>query len=429
MDCEKFEPLLLDELYEELDEVTSAAVKRHVQGCARCASILNGMRATRRLATVPVVDLPDGFEDRILAATRAAQKVVPITWKTRVSRAASLAGNWAMRPQTTMAAVFLLMIGTSAFVIRSRQTSPAAQSVSVTVAGEPAASVAVAERDSLDDKAAAAAHGAGANAPVPTILPPAAPAQNGIAIAQKDEAQSDSDLGRARESKTKEAEPTAPLALAAAEGSKADSVDKKTAPLGKSADPSNAGPSAGAPYGNNSGQAQNSPPATAPADRPEAQDDFSAATAAYRSRNYAEATRRFDRAASSGDRNAELWAAKSTRDGNGCAAALSRFDAVTQKAAGTWVGNEAMLEAARCQIAMGQLDGAREKLNKLVAVSSHAAQARQAQSELNQVATRRAQGGATGGGAGAAARSAPAPAKPASPAATADKPAAVQSGY
>src|SRR3954469_12980624 len=141
MDCEKYEPLLLDELYGELDEVTSAAVKRHVSGCARCASILNGMKSTRRLAVLPMLDLPDGLEDRILSSVKEAQKVVPI--QSRASRALSWAGSWAMRPQTAMAAVFLLMIGTSAFFIRSRPSNDAAVSggvaaVSVTEKGEPA---------------------------------------------------------------------------------------------------------------------------------------------------------------------------------------------------------------------------------------------------------------------------------------------------
>src|SRR5512146_1967674 len=104
-DCEKFEPLLLDELYEELDELTSAALKRHVSGCARCKSSLDGMRATRSLLALPMVDPPDGLEERILAAAKEAQKVVPI--KSRFSRALSAAGAWAMRPQTAMAAVFL----------------------------------------------------------------------------------------------------------------------------------------------------------------------------------------------------------------------------------------------------------------------------------------------------------------------------------
>ena len=59
MDCEKFESAMIDELYGELDEVTSAAVKRHVAGCARCASLLDGFRATRRLAALRMVEPPD----------------------------------------------------------------------------------------------------------------------------------------------------------------------------------------------------------------------------------------------------------------------------------------------------------------------------------------------------------------------------------
>ena len=98
MDCEKFEANLIDELYEELDELTSAAVKRHVAGCSRCASILGGLRATRRVAVLPMVEPSVDLEDRILAAARNAQKVVPI--RRRFSRAVSLAGAWAMRPQT-----------------------------------------------------------------------------------------------------------------------------------------------------------------------------------------------------------------------------------------------------------------------------------------------------------------------------------------
>src|SRR5438105_3439943 len=129
MDCEKAEPLLLDELYEELDELTSAAVKRHVSGCARCAGILNGMRSTRRSAALPIMAVPVGLEERILAAAKEAAKVVPI--KSRFSRVVSIAGSWAMRPQTAMAAVFLLMIGTSAFLIRSKDYRSKDAAVSV----------------------------------------------------------------------------------------------------------------------------------------------------------------------------------------------------------------------------------------------------------------------------------------------------------
>src|ERR1700677_4737622 len=123
MDCEKFENTLLDELYDELDEVTSAAAKRHVSGCSRCASLLSGLKATRRLAVLPIVEPPADLEDRIMAAAREAQKVVPL--RRRASHAVSWAGSWAMRPQTGMAAVFLLMTGISALLLRVKHSAPA----------------------------------------------------------------------------------------------------------------------------------------------------------------------------------------------------------------------------------------------------------------------------------------------------------------
>ena len=93
MDCEKFEPLLLDELYEELDEVTSAAVKRHASGCARCAGDRSRACAPREASrSLPMLEVPDGLEDRILVRGEAkAQKVVPI--QSRAARALSRAGQ------------------------------------------------------------------------------------------------------------------------------------------------------------------------------------------------------------------------------------------------------------------------------------------------------------------------------------------------
>src|SRR5690606_1135283 len=73
-----------------------------------------------------------------------------------------------------------------------------------------------------------------------------------------------------------------------------------------------------------------------PADT-QAQDPFTLGAAAFRARNFAEATRQFDQAAQSGDTNAALWAAESVREGQGCAVALGRFDQLAQKAAGSWV--------------------------------------------------------------------------------------------
>jgi hypothetical protein len=383
MECEKFEPLLLDELYEELDELTSAAVKRHVSGCARCASVLSGLSSTRSMVSLPLVPAPAGLEDRILAAAREAQKVVPI--RSRMSRVLSAAGSWAMRPQTAMAAVFLLMVGTSAFLIRSKNYSHSSP-VSVTVAGAPApTTTAVAQSESLDDdKAAAAAHG-----PTPPVItrPPAA--ASALALAEREVAKDEGYGGEAKEKGY-----AAPAATAG-----------------------NAATVAGAPGGFDglqsaagAGAAKRSGPVD------QAQDPFSLGTAALRARNYAEATKQFDIAAQNGDLNSELWAAESTSQGQGCAAALGRFDRLAQKAAGQWAGNEASLRAARCEIAMGRLDPARERLTKLAQTSTHQQAAQHEMDELNRVAAAKA-GGPGAGGAAAPPAAAAAPMKRAAPAA------------
>jgi hypothetical protein len=419
MDCEKFEPLLLDELYEELDELTSAAVKRHVSGCARCAGILSGMKSTRRAVTLPLVPAPVDLEDRILAAVKEAQKVVP--FKSRMSRALSIAGSWAMRPQTAMAAVFLLMIGTSAFLIRSKNYASRESTVSVTVQGAPApTAAAVAQSESLDDKAAAAAHGPSAP---PNIRHPASPQPSTSAFAFADDDNNgpvDRLTAGAARDKGKADESFALGALGEAVGQKDSTGYPPPSPAATMAPGiANAAAPAGAGGGGYDGFSQMPAKPTAaakrsgPADQ-QAQDPFSLGAAAFRARNFAEATRQYDAAAQAGDMNAALWAAESTREGQGCAVAVGRFDQLSQKAAGSWIGNEASLRAARCQMAMGQLDAARERLNKLAQVASHQQAAQQALGELNQVAQKKAAGGPGAGGAAAAPKRA-APAAPPAP--------------
>jgi hypothetical protein len=429
-DCEKFEPLLLDELYEELDELTSAALKRHVSGCARCKSSLDAMRATRRLVSLPMVDVPEGLEDRIFAAAKEAQKVVPI--KGRFSRVLSAAGSWAMRPQTAMAAVFLLMIGSSAFLLRSNAKRASDSQMSVTVAGAPqVAASAASESDRLDDKSASQAHG-------PITLPPAAAPAPAASVAMNDESGSTIDRLAAAAAAGDKAKDNNALGAMGADQPAAKGESEKKVATGRAAPadpmsnalsgnsygggPTNAAAPAGAPYGGAAQGAGGSADgytqqtqALAPAKRSgnEAADPFSAGTAAYRARNYAEATKQFDAAAANGDQNAALWAAKSTKDGQGCATALGRFENVAKNAAGTWTGHEASLEAARCQIAMGNLDPARDRLNKLAQVPSHSTPAKAALDELNAVAARR-QAGTVGGGAHAS--KAPAPPAKAAPA-------------
>ena len=78
MDCEKFDRIVLDLLYDELDELTSAAAKRHMEHCTRCRNIGAGLRATREVGTLPLVDAPEGLELRILEAERHATELLPL---------------------------------------------------------------------------------------------------------------------------------------------------------------------------------------------------------------------------------------------------------------------------------------------------------------------------------------------------------------
>ena len=365
MDCEKFEATMIDELYDELDELTSAAAKRHVSGCARCAALLGGLRATRRVAVLPLVEPPDDLEDRILAAAKNAQKVMPL--RGRVARAVSRAGGWAMQPQTAMAAVFLLMIGSGALLLRGRQEkSSASTPVTVTDEGVPVASptATATTATALNEPSVAAdnAHGYAQK-----------PAASWVSAGPSADGENDKRrLDVAKDSKEKS------LARAA------DDRDN----AGRESQIDNASsPAAGAP--NTLPQAQQATPPAAPPPSPTAANgpaaggsggyasaDFNNAMAAYNAGRYDEAARVFATLASS-DVYSALWEARSVREGSGkCRAAAAKFDTVAGRAAGSVIGYDGLLEGGRCYRVNGQLDVARERLTRLLSVPSHEARAR-----------------------------------------------------
>jgi hypothetical protein len=156
MDCERFDRVVLDLLYDELDELTGAAARRHVDGCSRCRGIASGLRATREVGALPSVDPPDGLELRILEAERKMRERLPL--RQRVGRAVSVLAGYAMRPQLAMAALLLLVIGSSLVFMRARPGDR--ESVLVTERGVPESdsdSVAIVP---IPDREARAAHGA-----------------------------------------------------------------------------------------------------------------------------------------------------------------------------------------------------------------------------------------------------------------------------
>jgi hypothetical protein len=150
---------------------------------------------------------------------------------------------------------------------------------------------------------------------------------------------------------------------------------------------------------------------------------FDAAVQTFQSGRYADAQKAFDALAPS-DPNADLWAARSVREGQGCRAALVRFDRVARRAAGSPVGWDALLEGALCYRAIGDFNNARTRLTALLGVDSHRDRAQAELDRLNQM-----QQGHGGGAAGPAARAAPAPAAPAPPPATKPPASAVDSAY
>ena len=172
MDCEKFDQHVIDALYDELDELTHAALKRHVEGCSRCAAIYAGLRATREVGILPMEEPPDDLEARILDAVTVAQRSTP--WHKKVLRGLAWAGSHAMRPQLAMAALFFLVIGSSLLLLRP---------VHVTESGAPAAAAAPAPAPT-----AAAAMAAATAAPAErAAAEPAIPGAYASAAPRKDD--------------------------------------------------------------------------------------------------------------------------------------------------------------------------------------------------------------------------------------------------
>ncbi len=133
MDCERFDRTTMDLLYGELDELSEAAAMRHLHHCTRCRDIWGHLRTTKDLAALPQEPPPDGLFTDILAAEQSAHRDLPA--RERFSRAISVLAGYAMRPQLAMAALLLLMIGSSLVFVRA--TPRPGEHVSVTERGVP----------------------------------------------------------------------------------------------------------------------------------------------------------------------------------------------------------------------------------------------------------------------------------------------------
>ncbi|HZO16039.1 MAG TPA: zf-HC2 domain-containing protein [Polyangiaceae bacterium] len=123
MDQEKFDTHLMDYLFDELDEVTRAAMKRKIEADAQCREIEARLRATIEVGQLPVEQPSDDLEARILEACDQAQKGEPL--RAKITRILSWAGSKAMDPRLAMAAILMLVIGSAILLLPAKPGSVA----------------------------------------------------------------------------------------------------------------------------------------------------------------------------------------------------------------------------------------------------------------------------------------------------------------
>jgi len=343
VDCEKFDRIVLDLLYDELDELTAAAAKRHMEHCTRCRGIGAGLRATREVGMLPLVDTPEGLELRILDAERKATALLPLG--KRLGRSLSLLAGYAMRPQLAMAALLLLVIGSSLFFMRAQ---PGARDhVAITERGMP-------ETD---------------NDPI-TVAPKKPDA---VALAPQDSprparlsARGDDSQPRRERALALEAKPEAHAAAPAAEPEPAaDGQRFAAAPAATEEDKLDDTTTEGAA---------------------DTDASYNAALSAYRDGRYSEAQKRFAAIAGQGGSHAAsaaLYEVQALRMVSGCPAAAPRFDEVHARYPGA-TGSDAAWQAADCFRSLGEVSRARQDYQDLLNDPNYKQRAQEALSELDQ---------------------------------------------
>lgn len=135
MDCERFDTNSMGLLYGELDELSEAATLRHLHHCTRCRGIWGHLRTTRELAQLPQEDPPEDLTERIIQAEKIAHQSLPM--RERFSRTVSVLADYAMRPQLAMAALLVLMVGSSLIFVRGTPSGATSDGMRVVERGVP----------------------------------------------------------------------------------------------------------------------------------------------------------------------------------------------------------------------------------------------------------------------------------------------------
>lgn len=370
MDCERLDEISVELAYGELEPRRLAEAEQHLLACERCTALVARLRKGREAAALLELEDPSSMlEARILAV--AGTEKPPASIPRRTGRWLARAGAWVTRPQFAMAAVLVLMVGSSVMLLRGGGTSTARKEKTVDE-GKPIAQV---EQPDPNQAAAPAAA-------VPKTE--SKPAESKADEPTKAEAKEPpKDFGK-KGGDGKEAEEQDDLANAdgnakekAKAKDKADSLEgaKKAGAVGGLAVAPAAPAGAPAPT-----QAPGGGPATTTVTKAATQ--YDSAMAAYKEARWADAAVGFDAAAAGGDRtpSALLYAGRSQRALGSCDKALVRFQKVVAAYPASADAPWAALEGGQCAKQQGDLATARALFEKAKASPATAAKA---QAELD----------------------------------------------
>ena len=353
MNAERFDKVVLDLVYGELDELTRASALRHMDQSPSARALYAELRATRELGAIPLLAPDRELREEIARGEVSARARLPL--RPRVGRALSILAGYAMRPQTGMVVILLLMIGASLLFLRARPGEHDAMLVTergvAEADSERSFGLARQEIAVPADHSTAQAHGvlrgAGAEGTDPS-----------------DEASDDAEER-------------------ASDDTSADHQDEGAT--------TSAGSDAGA----------------GPAARSAAM--YAQGMRALKEHRYAEATTTFDTVSAGGGKLADaaaLHAARSVLESSGCGQALPRLAGVQRRAEGSPIAHEALWLEATCKAELGDVAAAKRAFETLVGVPEYEAKARAAAARLDNTPAKGRSATDTGAGRGAQAPSA-----------------------
>lgn len=407
MDCEKLDEMAMDLVDpgggDGIDARAAREAEEHLAGCARCSAVIERLRGGMRAgAELGLEDPSSLLEARILAAAGAAQPDVSLP--RRIARAVSAAGSWAMRPQVAMAAVLVVMVGTSIVLMRSGQTT-SARNTKVTEEGTPVATLEP-PATPLEPGGAPAVIGAGEAKQQAPRDPPKAEAKPTdtpkLDLAEEDKLESEGAKTKSKplakdeapnEEKSLDGDGLADLAgnTATVTGGKKGGAGGAPPPPAAAA-PMPGGVSVGGlsspadSEAKNDGKKSASGPMPAPTTAPNAPNQGNAATyddamTAYKASKWAEAAKGFDAAAASGTRvsSSLLYAARSHRAAGSCAQALPRYQKLVHGYPSSGEAPHGAIEGGQCAKALSDVATARALFEK---AKTYPAVQKQAEAEL-----------------------------------------------